>query len=174
VERRRSTPFVLRPGGLVATLRPIRVRRLVAMAALVPALSACVIVTGPDDDDDDLDRNRRRWETSFVDHYDYTVRRHCYCGFEITEPVRVYVRFGQVVDLRYVSDGAPVPYAYAHLFPSIDGLFDIVDHAVHGGADDVDVRYDASLGFPRQIDIDYRRNAQDDELFIEAYGLIER
>ena len=152
-----------------------RARRFLFSAAMVPLLSSCVSLTGIDDDDErDLERNRRRWESYGVFDYDYTVQRHCFCGSEVTEPVRVRVRSGQVVDQRYISDGFPVPYQFRHLFPSVDGLFDLAEDAVFSEAYRLDVRYQSAYNFPREIDIDYRRNVADDEVYIESYDFVER
>lgn len=101
------------------------------------------------------------------------IERRCYCGFEITEPVRVVVRHGQVVDRYYVRSGHGVDPYYWSIFPSVDGLFSEIADAIHS-ADELDVSYQMSYGYPVSIDIDQHRNTVDDEMRVRTYGFVFR
>jgi hypothetical protein len=153
------------------------VRRLIAGALLVPALSACDSVTGPDDLDGEerrLQRAWQRWDAQATWDYDYVLRRDCFCGQEVVGPVRIVVRNGVVVDRYYVTSGASVPLAFERFFPTIDGLFAEVADAIDFGAARLETDYDDAWGFPRLADIDYRASVADDEVVLNAYGFIPR
>jgi hypothetical protein len=66
------------------------------------------------------------------------------------------------------EDGTPIPEEYADLFPSVEGLFEIIEEALNEGADRVDVEYDPPTGTPIRIDIDYIEAAVDDEILYES------
>jgi len=66
-------------------------------------------------------------------------------------PVVVVVRNKIVESRRYVRSGAAVAPTYDELFPTIDGLFAIIDAAVRDGTRPLDVRYDPTHGYPTRI-----------------------
>jgi hypothetical protein len=101
------------------------------------------------------------WQRSGIDSYELTVQRICYCLS--AEPVRVRVENGIVVSRTFASTGDPVPSTYANLYPDVPGLFAIVEEAARD-ADDLDVRFDATYGFPAEISIDWYEVAVDDEI----------
>ena len=144
--------------------------RAVAAAAFV-ALAACGDdLTGPARSAD-LDIARQRWSAARPAEYAYTLRRSCFCGPEVTRPVQVTVRNGTVVELRYADTGAPVDQRWAPLFPSIDGLFAIIDDAVARRAERLDLEFDATLGHPLKIDIDYSTRLADEEITYTVLGV---
>jgi hypothetical protein len=143
---------------------------------LVAALAGCVIITGHDDDDrHDLDKHRRRWRSANVASYEYEIRRSCgECPAESTEPVRVVVRNRAITSMTYVRTGLPVPAHYYGLFPTVEGLFGIVEDAIDRDAAALSVDYDAAYAYPTFISIDYAVNVIDDEIGIQATGLVPR
>jgi hypothetical protein len=112
----------------------------------------------------ELNRNRRHWEAQAIDDYRYVGRRGCYCGNEVTRPVVVEVRDGEVVSVAYQESGGAVEATYAGLWPAMEGVFDILQDALDQEAVDVTARYDADHGFPEHIAIDYSENVVDEEL----------
>ena len=80
------------------------------------------------------------------------------------------MRDDAIIALRFDDTGAPVPPAYYGLFPSIEGLFGIIEDAIYQDAYDLDVRYDPTYAFPREIEIDYDRGIADEEVRFRAYG----
>lgn len=139
---------------------------------LVPfLLAACEPLGLGDDGRDRLEENRRRWERNGYASYDLTVRAHCFCG--IVEPVRIEVRDGVRVATILVSSGEPVP-VQADWFPTVPGLFDIVEDAIERDAHALDVRYHDDLGVPMRIEIDYIGNAIDDEVTWTVEALVPR
>ena len=133
--------------------------RTTLLVALV-ATAACRSGTGPD---------RRlvvalaRWAEQSPASYRITVSRSCECLSEMSGPVVVAVSNGAVESRHYTSTGAVVPSTYAASFPSVDGLFEIIEAARREGAAQLDVTYDPTYGYPTEVVFDNIRNAIDDE-----------
>lgn len=116
----------------------------------------------------ELNRNRRQWEAQGLEDYRYVARRGCFCPSEVVAPVVVEVRGGEVVARTYQESGEPVESTYAGLWPSLDGVFDIVQDAIDREAAQITVEYHSDLGYPQSIAIDYQENAVDEELAFTA------
>lgn len=67
-------------------------------------------------------------------------------------PVIVSVRNGGVESRTYAQSGSAVTQ-YADLFPTVDGLFAMIDTAVRSGSSRIEADYDATFGFPTFIAI---------------------
>ncbi len=59
-----------------------------------------------------------------------TIARSCYCAAEINRSVGVVVPNGVVESRRYVDTGAAVAPQFIQYFPSVDGLFALLEEAV--------------------------------------------
>jgi len=154
--------------------RRIALPPLLRAFAFLPALAACGDIVGAGDSDErELRRATQRWNDNRIFNYDYTVQQSCFCPAEIGRPVIVMVRGGFVYDLRYENTFSPVPPFAWSAFPTVEGLFDVIDDAIHR-ADNVDATFDRDFGFPRLIDIDYARHAIDDELTISTSRFVIR
>lgn len=143
-----------------------------ALVALAVGASACTVITGPDgrwgDEQRDLSWARRTWSSQFISDYEYVVRRNCYCTMGGVL-VRVTVQGDRVVSREIDGTGVGIPASMAYLYPTIDGLFSLVQEAIDSRADDINASYDSRYGFPTDIWIDYDRRAADEE---EGYTLI--
>ena len=129
-------------------------------------LAGCAL-TGPEDLRDEqreLNRSRRQWEAAAIEDYRLVARRLCYCGTEVIEPVVVEVSGGEPVSRTYQATGQPVPEQFEELWPTMDGVFAIVQNAIDREAHRIDVEYDPALGFPTSIAIDYLEHAIDEEM----------
>lgn len=146
--------------------------RSLALVALLATTSACTVITGPDgqwgDEQRDLSWARRTWSSQFISDYEYVVRRNCYCTMGGVL-VRVTVQGDRVVSREIDGTGVGIPASMAYLYPTIDGLFSLVQEAIDSRADDINASYDSRYGFPTDIWIDYDRRAADEE---EGYTLI--
>ncbi len=138
----------------------------IAAAAALALSAACGLVTGTGDgDDEEALRNAQiRWNAARVQDYTVVVQHLCFCGY--VRPVRVTVRSGAVVSSVDAQTGEPVP-SYATV-RDIAGLFALIRKAIDDGADRLEVTYDAQLGYPTFINIDYVVNAVDDELQVKT------
>lgn len=139
--------------------------RVGAGAALALSV-ACGLVTGTDDNNNDkaLRTAQVRWNNAGVEDYTVVVQHLCFCGY--VRPVRITVRSGAVVSSVDAETGEPVP-TYATV-RDITALFTLIRKAIDDGADRLEVTYDAQLGYPTFINIDYIKNAVDDELQVRT------
>ena len=116
----------------------------------------------------ELEAAEERWDRFGPDSYVYALSRICFCPLEYTMPVRVRVEQDVAVDWIFVATGEPVPESMEHLFPPIDGLFEILRRAYAEDADEVQVSYHPTLGYPTDFGIDYDEQVADEELGIEV------
>lgn len=134
----------------------------VAAGTVFVALAGACNITGPGDLDD-LREARALWVSQGITDYAYVLQRGCFCTLESIGPVTITVRGGVVESLVYVPSGEPVTMG-GELWPTMNGLFDLIERAVDGGADEVATVFHADLGYPLTAEIDYIEQAIDDEL----------
>lgn len=145
--------------------RATLVRTVVLAAALSAGLQACSAV-GPRR----LGAERlafavalERWNAQRIDDYAYSLQRLCECLNEWMRPVRVVVENGVIVSLSDAQTGAPVAAERAHMYHTVEGLFELIADAIERDADVVAVEYHPSLGYPVRITIDDDIQVGDDE-----------
>jgi hypothetical protein len=119
----------------------------------------------------ELERNRERWAERGFPDYDLTLRRLCFCPPELVRPVVVAVRDGEIASVTFTETGEPVDPEFARFFPDVEGLFDLVQDAIDRDADSLVVDYDAALGYPAAISIDYEAGIADEELSFRVDSL---
>ena len=130
---------------------------MVRVSAITLALilfSGCSLFNSSDNSE--LDDARARWTRAGISDYNYELTISCFCGE--TGTFDVEVRNGAVVSVT----------PSASIGKTMDELFGVLADAYGRNADVTTVSYDALLGYPTSISIDYIRNVSDDELF---YGV---
>ena len=134
-----------------------------SLFALLPFLTGCVIFTsGSGDLQTEFDENRALWDVAAIADYSMRSQRRCFfCGVTFV-PVRITVR-GDTIDTVTDDSGAAVAELVSGTFLTIDELFDLIQGAITQRASDIAVRYDAVLGYPTDIDIDFSRSVFNDE-----------
>lgn len=134
------------------------VRALCVAAAAVAASAAA---------DTDLDAARARWQAADLPAYEYGYHKFCECHRESPPETVVSVRAGDVFRVRHRPAGSTVEVPAADknfdYYWTIDGLFNLLAAAFERGAQ-VRVAYDGSLGYPRELYIDYDADFIGDEL----------
>ena len=136
---------------------------------LVPALVAIVLAACSPFARPELSRARERWQAAHVNHYRYKLNVGCFCGFTEKMPLTIEVKEGQLVSMSY-QDGSPVSAQDAPMFAqyeTIDALFDFTEESM-ARADEMKAEYDATYGFPSEVQIDFIKNAADDELTLSV------
>ncbi len=121
----------------------------------------------------DLSLNRARWAQLGIVDYGYRLAVRCFCAVHPSDVV-VEVRNGAIVAVQDQQSGEPLDPSRFGAYYTIEGLFDAAEQAIADGADRVDVLFHPELYYPVMIDIDRITNAIDDELRIEASGLVTR
>jgi hypothetical protein len=138
---------------------------LVALAVILVACSA---------GGSEFSQNQKKWEDANISHYQFNLNIGCFCAFQDQMPLTVEVSNGEVVSM-VGADGAAITatdvnYELFSKYATIDRLFSELDAVLNGDADEVTVTYDATYGFPSQINIDYIKEAVDDELYLSVSG----
>ncbi len=131
-----------------------------ALLISIIALSACSMFG-----DSELRNARSRWQAANISHYRYNLRVACFCPFTNKMPMAIEVQDGRVVSIRF-NDGTPVSSEDQKMFDryiTIDKLFDFTSES-QKDADQIEVVYDATYGFPSSVQIDFIKQAVDDEL----------
>jgi hypothetical protein len=144
-------------------------------AALVSVLGLALAgcgVTGPtgslDRERQRLEQARAQWRSQGITDYQFTFRRSCFCAPAAREPALVTVRQGAIVSVESVSNGAPQDPA---LYFTIEGLFDLLEDAIDGDADQLTASYDSALGYPASAFIDRNFMIADEELGFQSTDL---
>jgi hypothetical protein len=122
----------------------------VALVAGIPlGIGACKNAAGPEDS---LNEARALWAQTGPSNYTMTIQVSCECGSEQSGPVVISVRNGVVESRRYVSSGSLVDSRYEARFPSIDGLFELVEKGIRENWSPRDAQYDSDTGYPTRIE----------------------
>jgi len=106
--------------------------------------------------DQALRQNRARWDGQRAASYEYVFERVCFCAPDARGPFRVRVENDRIVRSQ------PADTFSAAL--TIPQVFDVIQEAMGRRACTIDVRYDASAGFPAEVFIDYVSLAADEEM----------
>jgi hypothetical protein len=134
--------------------------------ALFLALSACL-----EPQQIELLEQRATWDGLAIEDYSYTLTRTCFCPTTVVAPVRITVVDGVVTNAVYAAGGYDVvpgePVGPDSEVLTIDELFDRAEVAI-ADAEEVELEYDATRGFPTVIDIDWIVDAIDEEELITA------
>jgi hypothetical protein len=121
----------------------------------------------------------QRWHELRPATYVMVQERLCYCLPEARGPVRMEVTRLQggdpaplewISSLRYVANDSVVQAPYYHGFHTVWRLFQPLYVAV-ARADSVTVEFDAALGYPRSVFIDWSAGLADDEVHYLVHSL---
>ncbi len=117
--------------------------------------------------------NQQKWENSGLKQSGYSFRldRSAFAPQESIRPTNNYVTpDGTAFDL-FADNGQHVPDDYNHANATVDSLFDEIKAAIDSGADNVQVEYDPTSGYPTSIFIDFNQQIADEELSLRVSNL---
>jgi len=121
-----------------------------------------------------LDAARARLHAAGLANYEYGYRKFCECHPDSPPETVVSVRAGKVVGVRHrpVGSRTEVPAAEKNFeyYWTVDGLFELLEAAQQRRVQ-VRAEYDAKLGYPTEIHIDYDADFIGDELDLELTGV---
>ncbi|MEH2259130.1 DUF6174 domain-containing protein [Nostoc sp.] len=110
--------------------------------------------------------NKRLWEQANIYNYRITVSNSCFCIPDARGPVVIQVRNGQTTSITSVATGKPVNPQFFQKYDTIPELFNVIQDAINRKAFNLDVEYNAKLGYPTKINIDYNSQIADEEIFL--------
>jgi len=122
----------------------------------------------------EFSRNQQKWTDANITHYRFALSIGCFCAFRSQMPLVVEVLNGNVVSM-IGADGVVIAetdpsYGTFTQYATIDHLFSELEADLND-ADEITVTYDPTYGFPTDINIDFIKEAMDDELYLSASGL---
>ena len=136
------------------------------------ALAACSMGSRSE-----IEQNREKWQNADFSHYRFHLTVGCFCVFSQDMPLIIEVQNGEMVSMEYQS-GNEIDAStreYFQRFATIDKIFAEIEkdfQTVDSGdasqdkADEVIVEYDETYGFPTQVNVDFVKEAIDDELYL--------
>ena len=144
--------------------------RLAAATGLCSLLTACALLTGPEDLDN-LAAARTRWNDAGLRDYSYEVKWECFCGGPVGRWIRVTVVDGDIVEGRYLDTDEIVEFRFWRDLPTVPDLFDQVESILGQEPDRFDVLYHRDDGHPILLLVDRIENAADDEYSFQSKNL---
>lgn len=140
------------------------------MKKLTLLLIAFVLTACSIGNQSEVQRNQQKWQNAGISHYRYNLFVGCFCGPSQDMPLIVEVQDGKVVSMGYQS-GNEIDPSSRELFEkyaTLDRIFSELEKNIYGKADEVKVTYDPTFGFPTQVNVDFIKNAMDDELSLRV------
>lgn len=124
---------------------------------------------------DKLSENQQKWENSGLKQsgYSFRLERSAFAPLEAIRPTISHVAPDGSVNDVFADTGVAVPDNYNHANASIDSLFNIIKSAIDSNADNVQVEYDPTSGYPTSIFIDYDTRLADEELRLNISDLTQ-
>ncbi len=134
--------------------------------------SAAAALIQPSPASSALAANRELFASSVGDDYDVTFQRSCFCPPEARQPLRLEVRGGEVRSVTSIDSGAGTPPEQMTAVRTVTEVFDLIQDAFDREAAAVRVDYDPTLGYPRELYIDYSERIADEEQSITLSDLV--
>jgi len=152
---------------------PPSLARLARLSLALSGLAAAACgTTGPSgrhaDEQARLDQARAQWRAQAIADYTFVFSRGCFCVEEYREPVTVTVRGGAIASVVSVAGGVSRDPAG---YPTVEGLFQLVQEAIDEDADQIRTEYDAARGYLTSAYLDISERLADEELSVEARSL---
>jgi uncharacterized protein DUF6174 len=140
----------------------VRTRAALSWFAAAACVALAAVAQPPD-----FGAARSAWRHAALTDYEYGYRKYCACHPDSPPETIVTVRGGTIVGVRHrpvdSTNEVPAKAGSEHYYWTIDELFELISSAKARGAS-VQATYDAERGFPKEIHIDYDKNAIGDEL----------
>lgn len=112
-----------------------------------------------------LEQARARWAARNVRSYAYTVRLVAF-NPAAGQPVRVEVQNGVPVSVTPLVENFPADVQTYQQYATVERLFAIIEDGEQRNADTIQVTYDSTYGFPKDVFIDYEQQLADEEFGI--------
>jgi hypothetical protein len=106
---------------------------------------------------------RSLWASKNLTSYGYTMQRSCFCPEGSGKAMRLEVRDGNLTSIKYLETGAVVPENLRPKIFKIEAFFDLIDSTLAKGGTVENLAFDATFGYPTQMNLDPIPLAADDE-----------
>lgn len=136
-------------------------RILTSLVAGLAFASACTSTPSPEEQQ--LESALATWSDHSSYDYSFTWRQSCECSPDTVRPIRITVHNDAITSAVYVDTQLPVDPTVGNHLLTIDGVFARIQDAIAGGAYAVSVLYDANVGHPTSVGIDYDAALADEE-----------
>lgn len=131
---------------------------------LIAGLTACDTLVSSE-------REQELWNALEIRDYQFTYTVSCFCGFTGPNPAVITVRDGVATRVEYPIGSSQGSGSYpVQGYPTVDSLFARIERTKAKNPAELDVDFDETYHFPRSIDIDYMKNAIDDEISYSVTG----
>jgi uncharacterized protein YceK len=148
------------------------------LLVLAIVLGGCATIANAGEPKSEVQQAREKWQNANISHYQFKLFLGCFCVFSQDMPLNIEVKDGQVVSMQFQSGKEidPSLMEYFQRFATVDKLFSEIENSfqIQGNvdtagdkADEVKVTYDETYGFPSQINVDFIKEAVDDELSLQ-------
>jgi hypothetical protein len=104
------------------------------------------------------------WQSQDINNYRFDLVVGCFCLREMTRPVTIEVKDGEVASITYIDDGESADPMFFDGFATIDQLFERLADKEAQDPVKFDVVYDEALGIPLSANIDVSELMMDEEL----------
>lgn len=110
----------------------------------------------------ELQQAEARWASRPFQSYSFEMRVSCFCAPALNEWSRIEVVNGAVTRVVAIANGIEVTPVDRGYFPTVERLFaDIRRASREDWVEDVDVQFDAALGYPTMIRFEPKRGILD-------------
>ena len=165
-------PAARRLPSTVYRLSMSRLRSLTLTAGLF--LVACTkgVTTEPKVDlTAAFNRQESVWNSQTITNYTMEQERLCFCAE--MKKVRLTVRDGAITEAVYLDTGDLVPPGIRAMYYTVPELFTLMRAQYAANPYIMEVLWDATKGYPAQIQVDPRKEIADDEFVINSSNVVK-
>lgn len=119
---------------------------------------------------EELNENRLKWEALNVTSYQFHYTRSCECLKPATQTRQVLVDGGKVASQVIIATGEALSLE-SYSVQSVEDLFDMIA-VEEGRADQLQIEYDADMGYPTRVVIDPDLQVADDEFKVGLSNMV--
>lgn len=136
-------------------------KRTILVGILAASMAGCTSPLSPVESRE-LQEAEARWTARPFEAYSFEMRVGCFCAPALNEWSRVEVVNGTVSRVITIASGNDVSPGEKHYFPTVERLFaDIRQASGENWVQDIEVEFDAALGYPTTIRFEPKRGILD-------------
>lgn len=106
---------------------------------------------------------KNEWKAKDISNYSFVWQNSCFCMREYTQPIKVHVSNGIIVEANYLDNGNKVGTEVKESIKTYDQIFALLEKYV-GNAAKTSINYDDKWAVPKSIFIDRDERMADEEI----------